>query len=69
MARRWTDYNGPVGLYAAVNGELRPLSDPRALLALTDSALLTGLGYSDKAAAYERVIRGRMTADSVVQMR
>ena len=39
--------------YAVVDGEFLPLSDPRALVALTDSALLTGLGYSEKAAEYQ----------------
>jgi hypothetical protein len=36
-----------------------PLSDPRALVALTDSALLADLGYSDKAAEYQKLIGRR----------
>ena len=50
---------GPSGAYAAVDGKFLPLSDPRALVALTDSALLVGLGYSDKAAEYQKLIERR----------
>jgi hypothetical protein len=35
------------------------LYEPQALVALTDSALLTGLGYSDKAAEYQKLIERR----------
>jgi hypothetical protein len=52
-------YDGPSGAYAVVDGEFLPLSDPRALVALTDSALLTSLGYSDEAAKYQKLAQGR----------
>lgn len=45
-------YDGPTGPYVALRGQTLPLTDPAAIIALTDSALLTGLGYSDKAAQY-----------------
>lgn len=55
-------YDGPSGAYAVVDGEFLPLSDPRALVALTDSALLAGLGYSEKAAEYQKLIERRRRA-------
>jgi hypothetical protein len=52
-------YEGPKGAYVAANGKFLPLSDPQAFVALTDSALLTSLGYSDKAAKYQELAQGR----------
>lgn len=57
--RKIIGYDGPSGAYAVVDGEFLPLSDPRALVALTDSALLTGLGYSEKAAEYQKLMQRR----------
>jgi hypothetical protein len=57
--QRIIGYDGPSGAYAAVDGKFLPLSDPRALVALTDSALLAGLGYSDKATEYQKLIERR----------
>ena len=54
--RKIKGYDGPSGEYAVVDGKFVPLSDPRALVALTDSALLTGLGYSDEAAKYRQPV-------------
>jgi hypothetical protein len=51
-------YDGPTGAYAAVGNQILPLTDPGALLALTDSALLTGLGLSPKAAEYAEIADG-----------
>jgi hypothetical protein len=45
-------YNGPTGAYIALNGKIVPLTDAGGFIALTDSALLTGLGASSKAAEY-----------------
>lgn len=47
-----TDYDGPTGAYVVMGGAIVALTDPAGLIALTDSALLTGLGYSEKAAQY-----------------
>jgi hypothetical protein len=57
--RKIIGYDGPSGAYAVVDGKFLPLSDPRALVALTDSALLTGLGYSENAAEYQKLIEHR----------
>ena len=43
----------------ATDGKFLPLSDPQAIVALTDSALLTSLGYSEKAAEYQKLIERR----------
>jgi hypothetical protein len=59
-------YNGPTGAYAVVQGRIVGLStDPEGLLALTDSALLTGLGFSDKAAEYRELAERRNTTANV----
>lgn len=57
-------YDGPRGAHVATDGKFLPLSDPRALVALTDSALLAGLGYSEKAAEYQKLIERRRTDES-----
>jgi hypothetical protein len=45
-------YAGPTGPYAIFRGRILPLADPSALIVLTDAALLTSLGDSDKAREY-----------------
>ena len=52
-------YDGPSGAYVVVDGQIKPLSDPSALVALADAALLTNLGYSERAAQYQRLIQSR----------
>jgi hypothetical protein len=52
-------YNGPSGAYVVAGGRTMPLSDPRAMVALVDSALLTGLGYSEQAAKYQKLVCSR----------
>jgi hypothetical protein len=48
-------YSGPTGAYVAVDGRIVPLTDAGGFIALTDSALLAGLGASDKAAEYAEI--------------
>lgn len=50
-------YSGPTGAYAAVDGQIVPLTDPGAHIALTDTALLTGLGLSPKAEEYAEIAK------------
>ncbi len=57
--RKIKGYDGPSGAYVATEGKFLPLSEPQALVALTDSALLTSLGYSEKAAEYKKLIQRR----------
>jgi hypothetical protein len=52
-------YDGPSGAYVIADDHTMPLSDPRAMTALVDSALLTGLGYSEKAAEYQKLAQSR----------
>ncbi len=52
-------YDGPSGAYVVAGNRTLPLSDPDAMVALVDSALLTGLGYSEKAAKYQELARSR----------
>jgi hypothetical protein len=51
-------YSGPTGPYAVVRGRLGPLTDPQALIGLTDAALLAGLGLTDKAREYADIAAG-----------
>ena len=58
--RKIIGYDRPSGgPHVVVDEGFVPLSEPRALVALTDSALLTGLGYSDKAVEYQKLIERR----------
>ncbi|HEY5045340.1 MAG TPA: hypothetical protein VII53_05740 [Solirubrobacteraceae bacterium] len=57
--RKIKGYDGPSGAYVATGGKFLPLSEPEALVALTDSALLTGLGYSDEAEKYQKLAQRR----------
>jgi len=57
--RKINGYDGPSGAHVATEGRFLPLSEPQALVALTDSALLTSLGYSDEAAKYQKLAQGR----------
>ncbi len=52
-------YAGPSGAYVVTDGQIKPLSDHSALVALVDAALLTSLGYSERAAQYQRLARSR----------
>jgi hypothetical protein len=52
-------YEGPSGAYVIAGGQVEPLSEPSALVALTDAALLTSLGYSERAGQYQRLAQSR----------
>jgi hypothetical protein len=51
-------YDGPTGAYVVTDGRITPLTDPAGFVALTDSALLTALGASEKAAEYAEIAQG-----------
>ena len=57
--RKIIGYDGPGSGHVVAGGKFMPLDEPQALVALADSALLTGLGYSDKAAEYQTLIQSR----------
>jgi hypothetical protein len=57
--RKIIGYDGPGSGHVVTGGKFTPLDEPQALVALTDSALLTGLGYSEKAAEYQKLIERR----------
>jgi hypothetical protein len=57
--RKIIGYDGPSGAYVVTDGKILPLSEPAAIVALVDSGLLTSLGYSEKAAEYQRLAQGR----------
>jgi hypothetical protein len=56
MAKKFVDYDGPTGLFVATKEGIKPLQDPAALVALADSAMLTSLGYTKLADAYELLV-------------
>lgn len=56
MVKKFADYDGPTGLFVATKDGIKPLEDPSALAALADSAMLSSLGYSDRAAAYQALM-------------
>lgn len=55
--RMFSDYDGPTGPYVATTDGMRPITDPVALAALADAAMLTALGASDDAAEFQRRLR------------
>ena len=62
--RKIIGYDGPSDAYVVAHGKFMPLNEPEAVVALIDSALLTGLGYSDKAAEYQKLIQRSTAARS-----
>lgn len=59
MRRRIKNYEGPRAGYVLTKDGLLHLSEPRAILALADSALLLSLGPTEKADEYRRVMAKR----------
>jgi hypothetical protein len=59
LRRRIRNYEGPRAGFAFTAEGLMPLSEPRAILALTDSALLLSLGPTSKADEYRRLAQKR----------
>jgi len=56
-------YDGPSGAYAVIDGRILPLAgDPVGLVSLADSAMLTGLGFTAKAAEFEAAIASQPAA-------
>lgn len=64
MKRKFTDYHGPTGAYVATDRGLLPLASAEGMAELMDSAMLVSLGYSEKAAEYQRLIEKRRDASS-----
>lgn len=59
MTSKFTDYNGPTGPFVATDTGILSLADPRGMAAIMDSAMLVSLGYTQKAAEYQRLIEER----------
>jgi hypothetical protein len=63
--RMFSDYDGPTGPFIATTDGMRPITDPQALAALADAAMLTSLGATDRAAEFQRRLEaGRRRAAS-----
>lgn len=60
----FVDYHGPTGAYVATDRGLLPLASAEGMAELMDSAMLVSLGYSEKAAEYQRLIEKRRAASS-----
>jgi len=67
--RKIIGYDGPGSGHVVAGDKIMPLDAPQALVALTDSALLTGLGYSEKAATYQKLIEHRRQPVAAIQSR
>jgi len=64
MRRKFIDYDGPTGPFIATDRGILPLDSPEGMAAAMDSAMLVSLGYSEKAAEYQRLIEKRRAASS-----
>ena len=59
MKRTFADYHGPTGPYVATDRGILPLASAAGMVEVMDSAMLVSLGYSEKAAEYQRLIERR----------
>jgi hypothetical protein len=59
MKRKFTDYHGPTGAYVATDRGLLSFASAEGMTELMDSAMLVSLGYTEKAAEYQRLIEKR----------
>jgi len=64
MKVNFVDYHGPTGPYVATERGILPLASPEGMAEVMDSAMLVSLGYSEKAAEYQRLIEKRRAAAS-----
>jgi hypothetical protein len=65
VKRMFSDYDGPTGAFVATSEGMRPITDPHAIAALADAAMLTSLGASDSAAEFQRRLEdGRRRAQA-----
>jgi hypothetical protein len=59
MKRDFIDYHGPTGAFIATDEGILPLTSAEGMAELMDSAMLVSLGYSEKAAEYQRLVEAR----------
>jgi hypothetical protein len=64
MKRKFTDYHGPTGAFVATDRGILPLASAEGMAELMDSAMLVSLGYTEKAAEYQRLIEARKAASA-----
>ncbi len=64
MKREFTDYDGPTGPFIATEQGILPLRSVEGMAAAMDSAMLVSLGYTEKAAEYQRLVKARNAAAS-----
>jgi hypothetical protein len=54
---RFIDYDGPTGLFVALEDHMAPLESPEALEGLAHSAMLVSLGRTPEAARFQATLR------------
>ncbi len=62
MKRDFIDYHGPTGAFIATDQGILPLTSVEGMAELMDSAMLVSLGYTEKAAEYQRLVEARKAA-------
>lgn len=67
MKLDFVDYHGPTGAYVATDRGMLPLASPEGMAELMDSAMLVSLGYTEKAAEYQRLVEKRKASVAVGQ--
>lgn len=68
MSGEFSDYDGPTGAYVATRDGIKPLS-PEAVVEIANAAMLAGLGYSERAAAYQKLITEDTRSETCIQRR
>lgn len=64
MKLNFVDYHGPTGAFVATERGILPLASPEGMAEIMDSAMLVSLGYTEKAAEYQRLVERRKAAPS-----
>lgn len=57
LMKKFTDYNGPQGLFVATGNKILPLDSAEGISAIAQSAMLTSLGSSPAAAQYQAKVQ------------
>jgi hypothetical protein len=65
MKLNFVDYHGPTGAFIATDRGALPLTSAEGMAELMDSAMLVSLGYTEKAAEYQRLVEARKAAASI----
>lgn len=62
--KKFSDYKGPQGLYVATGNKIIPLESAEGISSVAQSAMLSSLGGSVEATAYQKSVKASVAAAS-----